>query len=130
MPNWMSDGSSGDIGARREYRAEAAIAANLLVTEGTDDGEVDVCGATDVPVGVAPQAIAEAEMGPVCREGDLLVVASEAITRGAWVKPAASGKVAAATAAAGEIICGRANEAATDDGDIVSIRWQVFQLPA
>lgn len=108
--------------------ADAAIASRwLLVKFGTDADHVDLCGATDVPIGVCtdePEAAEDATAVDLlgAAPGTTLMVASEAITAGELVFTAASGKVQDLPAGAGTYYqVGRALNAAGADGDLVEV---------
>lgn len=80
-------------------KADAAIIENLLVTTGTDEWHVAVCGSADVPLGVTLDSADAAEdpltIGILGRGPTKLLTASEAIGDGVLVYQAAGGKIAA-----------------------------------
>lgn len=127
MPHWDTDGL-----ARFSYGAEEDIAAHLIVKEGTADGDVGVCDAADKPLGVSPQAIASGDKGPVILAGIALVTMSGAITRGHYVGPAANGKGVSlgATVDNTKHALGKALEAATTDGDVISVLILPYSGPS
>ena len=101
--------------------AENALSTEYLVVKlGSAETQVDVCGATDTPIGIAQAPASAGDQVAVRVAGISKAVASAAITAGAFVKPAASGKVAA-VASAGDEIIGQALTAASGDGDIIDV---------
>lgn len=106
--------------------AEATLSKNGLVYEGSSAGGVRVCGASNIPIGVAfvegsDVAIASGDRVTIHRlaSGEpCLALAGGAITRGAAVYTAASGKVTELTATPGTYyLVGYALTAAAADGD-------------
>lgn len=79
--------------------SSAAIAVGQLLKFGADAAHVDVCGAADTPVGFALQAASGAgvdinvQLLGTARPVPLVGIASAAITHGAYLEPAASGRV-------------------------------------
>lgn len=108
-------------------KAEAAISLkHALVTQGTADDEVALCGASDIPLGVVPTTCAIDESVPVELLGGngstIVGIASEAITAGERVFAAASGKLQDLPAGAGTYYqVGIALTAAAADGDEIEI---------
>lgn len=93
--------------ARKTFLADAAISTRyLLVKSGTDAAHVALCGASDQPLGIATDEPAAAEEGVnvdllgIQTEGKILI-ASGAISAGAYVYTAANGKVQAEPATPG-----------------------------
>jgi len=89
---------------------------------------VKTTAANDQAIGVALDATsADGDLIPVailgCHPGTVQIKAGGAITKGAQI--AANGT---ATAAATDVICGVALEAATASGDIIEIAHQVGQI--
>lgn len=122
----LANVASGFQPNRLTYLADAAIGTRyLLVKIGSDASHVALCGAADVPLGVATDEPAAAEEGvsvnllgvqQECQIG----IASAAIAAGAWIVPAADGKLRTLPAGAGTYhIIGRALKAAAADGDDV-----------
>lgn len=110
--------------------AEAALSKYGVVTEGTDIGEVNVCGASGIPIGVAyiegsDESMVADDLVTVHRfaSGEpCWVIANEAITRGEAVFTAASGKVQDLPASAGTYYqVGYALTASAADGDLIQI---------
>ena len=101
-------------------KAESALSVqNLLVKQGTAADEMDVCGATDLPLGHCmdtPAVDAYADVQTFSAPGTRLGVASKAIAVGDPVYTAASGKLTD-TSATGAFYLGRALTAADADGD-------------
>lgn len=85
------------------------------------DGQVDATGDGAMADGVLLNDPAAAgRPATVCVSGFVKVKAGAAITRGDYIASDASGKAVAATTT-GDVILGTALEAATADGDIISI---------
>lgn len=109
-------------------RTDAAIATRYLLGKiGTDIGHVAVAGAADIPYGVITDEAGAAE-DPVnvfllgAGKGTTKMIASAAITAGALLEPAASGKVATKGGGAGShYVVGRALDAAAADGDVIEV---------
>ena len=105
----------------------AMTTRHLLVKGGTDEDHIDICGASDLPMGVCPDEASAAEeyvtvLLPGCAESTRLMVASEAIDAHAEVFTAANGKVQNAPSAAGTYYrVGRALKASSDDGDEIEV---------
>lgn len=98
----------------RSFIAAAAIAAAIRVKVDSS-GNAAVAGATDAAIGTTEHAVASGDPVTVkLYAPTLLATASEAITRGNQVYPAASGKIAATGTTALNLV---ALEAATADGD-------------
>lgn len=114
------------------YEAENAITAHCVVVEGTDDGECDMPGGADVGsiLGVARHAADAGAQVTIDGPGSYVpVVASGAISRGAWVSIAGtSGKVKAATLSADTSVVGKAMTTVTTDGDLVWIQVWPFTV--
>jgi hypothetical protein len=122
----IADGTHGNGVITR--KADAAISTRYLIGKiGTDAAHVDLCGASDIPLGVIEdEASAAEELVPVklfgSGQGTSLVVASAAISAGAFVVPATGGKVRTLPATTGTYyIIGRALQAAGADGDQLEI---------
>lgn len=111
---------------KKTFALEAALTSRyLLVKNGSTAGtQVDVCGATDKPLGICTDEGAIADDVSVSMlgalEGTHTVVASLAIAVGDNVYTAAGGKVTNAPAA-GAYLVGEAIEAATTNGDEIDI---------
>ena len=101
---------------------DAAITTrHLLYKVGSDVDHIAVAGATDTPLGVVADEATAAEeyvsvdlLGKGCTKR---MVASEAVSAGARVFAAASGKIATS----GSVLVGIALTAATTDGDIIEV---------
>lgn len=84
----------------------ALTARHLLVKQGTDVNEVDICGASDLPLGtctdegVATDQVNIALLGSA--DSTRLMVASESIAAGLEVYTAASGKISKLSATPGD----------------------------
>ena len=98
-----------------------------LCKVGSAAGNIAICGAADVPIGVITDE-GEADDDINVRllnsgSGTVLMVASAAIAQGALLEPAASGRVAtAATGTSGtHHLCGRALTAASGAGDVIEV---------
>jgi hypothetical protein len=112
--------------ARLTYRADAVIATRNLVGKiGSDAAHVAVCGDADIPLGmITDQAPAIDDGVSVTLFGPnnecCLGIASAQILAGAFVVPAANGKLRTLPAAAGTYwIVGRALKTAAADNDDV-----------
>lgn len=112
----------------KTYKTDAAFSSRfLLVKVGSDVDHIDVCGASDIPLGINTDSAAAAEEEVAialfgAAEGTRRVVASAAITLGDMVVAAASGKVKTLPGSAGTYyIIGRAIKAAAADGDVIEI---------
>lgn len=110
--------------------AEATLTKYGVVTEGTAAGQVNVCGASGIPIGVAyiegsDEAIAADDLVTVHRfaSGEpCWVIANEVITRGEAVFTAASGKVQDLPGSAGTYYqIGYALTASAADGDLIQL---------
>lgn len=103
----------------KAFTAGAAIGANLRVK--LTSGKLAVAGTTDVELGTLEEAsFADLDVRAVrlrTAQGTAKMVASEAISAGAAVYAAASGKVAAT----GTVRVGLALEAATANNDVIEV---------
>lgn len=84
-------------------------------------GQISVASASEAMVGVTHEAVAASGWGTVrmlSAPGTFLMLASGAITRGAQVYPAASGKIAGTGTTPLLMV---ALEAATADGDVIEV---------
>lgn len=98
----------------------------LLGTPGSASSQVDICGASDLPLGVITDEGAIGDLVNVALPGSasstVLMVASEAIAIGDSVYTAASGKVQDEPATAGTYYqVGTAVTTANSDGDILEV---------
>lgn len=108
-------------GSTRTWESGTTIAQHLRVT--LSSGELAVAGITAREVGTALQAVVDGDMCAVrlrTAPGTTKMVASEAISSGAAVYTAASGKVSD-TAASTSYYIGTALEAASGDGSIIEV---------
>ena len=104
----------------------AVTARYLLAKDGTAEGEVDVCGASDAPAGVMTDTGSAGDLINLSLIGNtattVLMVASAPITAGADVYTAAGGKVQTQPASVGTYYCvGRALTAAAADGNLLEV---------
>lgn len=91
-------------------------------------GDVEVGeGATDLLVGVLQNKPESGQAATYRFGGTTKVVASAAIAIGAWVTSTAAGK-AVTTTTDGDVVVGRALEAAAADGDIIEIQMSIQHL--
>ena len=101
--------------------AQAAMTArHLLVTQGTAAEQINICGATDIPLGTVDNIVAIDENVTVLligRGSTKKMVASGVIPIGTNVYAAASGKVAAT----GSVWVGVAMTPAATDNDILEV---------
>lgn len=113
-------------------KAAEALTAHYFVKEGTTEGDVDLCDTLgEAALGVCPDGAASGDDNVrVTYSGVELVVASAAISRGAKVTAAASGK--AVTATTGHTVNGIALSGADADGDLIAVLLvpPVFVVPA
>jgi hypothetical protein len=107
---------------------DAAITERWLLGKiGSASDRVAVCGVSDTPIGViTDEAAAAAELVNVALLGSarstVRMVASAAITQGALLEPAASGRVATLGGGAGtHHVVGRALDAASAAGDVIEV---------
>lgn len=108
--------------------ADAALAAALLVTRGTDDDHINLAGASDVPLGVIEQnnSAATGERITVLLLGvneTRVLTANGAITANSLVYGAASGKCASS----GTQCIGVAITTTTTDGDFIEVKTCIPQ---
>lgn len=111
--------------------SESALTERFLVMKkGTAAGKIDICGATDTPIGVCSDEVAAADIATVPvnlqtfnSDLTLKMVASAAIAYGDQVEPAASGRVATLVLGAGTTshIIGTALQAAAAAGDVIEV---------
>ena len=106
----------------RAFTAGAAIAKHLRVK--LSSGKLAVAGLADKEIGTLEEAsFADGDVRTVrlrTAEGTIKMVAAEAMSAGAAVYTAASGKVAD-TATATSYLVGTTLEAATADGDVIEV---------
>lgn len=103
------------------YTADGAIAYGQLVK--LANGKVKACdAATDVAIGIALDSAADGELIPIAIAGIYPNVvemkAGGAINAGAEITPEGKEQTNAGTT---ELICGRALEAATTEGDMILV---------
>jgi hypothetical protein len=112
------------------FLADQAITSRFLLAKiGAASNSIDICGATDLPIGVIDDEVAAADIAtqqinirPLNSDRTLLMQASAAITRGALLEPAAAGQVKTLTTTTGTHYCvGIALNAATNAGDLVEV---------
>jgi hypothetical protein len=107
-----------------EAGADLSAKQYYFVTQAADDGQVDPTGDGALANGVLqnkPDAAGKA--ATIATRGVSKVVAAAAITRGDTVSSDASGK--ANTVASGDYPLGKALEAATADGDVISVQLMI-----
>lgn len=129
-PRWevsnIAEGTSET--GNRSYLADAVFSArHLVVKVGSDANHVDLAGTADIALGVIDDQ-ADAIDDPVnvqllgAKRGTVKMTASAAITAGAMVVTAASGKIRTLPGTTGTYyIIGRAREAAGADGDVIEV---------
>jgi|GEM_PF-1357186 len=112
---------------------DAAITERFLLAKiGSAADRVAVAGAADIPIGViTDEAAAAADLVNVALFGSarstLRMVASGAISQGALLEPAASGRVQTLGAGAGtHHVVGRALDAASNAGDVIEVDPHYF----
>jgi hypothetical protein len=98
-------------------KADAAVATKHVFMKATATGMAAATAITDPILGVVQREGILGEVLPVMTSGVSMVVASDAIAKGAIVAPAADGKAVTATGP----YCGIALEAATAAGDIIPV---------
>ena len=108
--------------------ADAAITERFLLAKiGSASDRVAVAGAADTPIGViTDEAEATGDLVNVAllgaRGSTVRMVASGAITQGALLEPAASGRVQTLGAGVGtHHVVGRALDAASNAGDVIEV---------
>ena len=113
--------------------ADAAISERFLLGKiGSASDRIDVCGASDTPLGViTDEAEEEEDLVNVTLLGSaastLKMVASGAIAQGALLEPAASGRVQTLGVGAGtHHVVGRALDAASAAGDVIEVDPHYF----
>lgn len=114
----MSSTTQNTTGHRTFFATAAAIAPWIRVKVDSN-GQISAAAASDPWIGVTEEQVAASGAGTVnlvSTRGTILMTASGAITRGAQVFPAASGKNSASGTTALDMI---ALEAATADGDVI-----------
>lgn len=77
--------------------AAAELAANLLVTRNSTEGQIALCGAGGIPIGVTTELVASGERGEYRRPvkgAPTLVKGTTAIAVSEFVKSGANGEVA------------------------------------
>lgn len=121
----QGDGALGTESGRFTLFAESAITTRyLMVTKGTADNEIAVCGLNSIPIGVCEDEPAAGDPASVhgigLGGGSMTCVASKAIAVGDEVFTAASGKVTD-TSATNAYSVGFALTAAAADGDRLQI---------
>lgn len=121
LANAFTDGQHDD--GRIKFTLKSTLSVrNLAVKAGAATGEVLICGATDMPVGVVQDEGVDGDSITVDLLGGAsktrLGVASAAIAQFARISPAASGKLRTLPTAAGTYwVCGFAVGVAAADGD-------------
>lgn len=114
-------------------QVDAAVTERYLLAKlGSASNRVAVCGAADIPWGVMTDEAAAAGddinvflLG--CAPGTTYMVASAAISQGALLEPAASGRVATLGIGAGtHHVVGRALTAASAAGDLIEVAPMYF----
>jgi len=107
---------------------DAAITERFLLAKaGSASDRVAVCGAADTPIGViTDEAAATADLVSVALLGSagstVRMVASGAISQGALLEPAASGRIQTLGAGVGvHHVVGRALDAASNAGDVIEV---------
>lgn len=108
--------------------AGTAVAKNRLVAINASTGVADYCGLTGVPIGSSMDDVDAGELQGVrlLTAGTHELVADGAVTRGAVVFNAASGKISA-TQGTGARAVGIALVAAAADGDVICVAPLVGQ---
>ncbi len=106
---------------------ESMTASKYYIVQLSATGDIEIGeGATDLLVGVLQNKPASGEAALYRFAGTSKVVASAAIAIGAYVTSTAAGK-AVTTTTAGNVVIGRALEAAAADGDIIEIQLTNFR---
>lgn len=107
----------------KTYEADGAIGQYLRVKH-DGSGQVTLAGLTDTDIGAAERpSYAAGDNIPVrlrTAPGTCIMVASEAIAKGALLYSAASGKVSDQDGGSAVVI-GHAESAATADGDLIEV---------
>jgi hypothetical protein len=112
---------------------DAAITERFLLAKfGSASDRVAVCGTADTPMGViTDEAAAVGDLVNVallgCKSSTVRMVASAAITQGALLEPAASGRVQTLGAGVGtHHVVGKAMDAAAAAGDVIEVDPSYF----
>lgn len=111
--------TAGETLAAAQYKlVELATGSNNTV-------EI-VDGVNDMPIGIVTNNPASGEAATIIHAGITQAIAGGAITAGDLLKPTAAGKVQTATQAATDsyAVVGRALQAATGDGEIITVALQ------
>lgn len=107
---------------------EALTSKQFYIVQLDASGNVEVGeGATDLLVGVLQNEPASGEGATYRFLGTSKVVASGVVAIGDWVTSDAAGK-ATATTTDGDVVIGRALEAAGADGDIIEVQLSIQHL--
>jgi len=111
--------------------AEGALAAHLLVCDGTTPGtQVKVCTAALIPIGTVYDTVADAakvSVEPLAGASSRLMIASKAIAAGVRVYATASGKITDAVVSNAYMV-GHTLTAAAADGDELLVMPIVAQV--
>ncbi|MGE9270047.1 MAG: DUF2190 family protein [Verrucomicrobiales bacterium] len=112
------------------FSESALTVRHLLVKQGTDDNECDICGAEEKPLGPVPDIVEADDLGSDPKAVELLgiapytllMVASAAIDAGVDLYTAANGKVQELPVAAGTYYkVGSSVSSAGGDGDQIEV---------
>lgn len=109
--------------------SDSAINIGQIVTIGSDANHVAVCGALDIPAGLALTTAAGAEdpLTIATFDGAGIMIASGAILAGAWVEVDAAGKVQTLGAGSGvHQVVGLAISHASANNDPVTVEMGHF----
>lgn len=111
----------------RPAGADLSLKKNLFVKLSAGTAIVPT-SAGEATEGVLVNAPESGKAASIAQLGTVKVIASAAITAGAYVTTAVGGK-AVATTTTGHVVRGRALEAAADDGDLIEIELCLFIHP-
>lgn len=113
---------------RTGVAGEAMTTKQYYIVQLAADGDIEVAeGATDLIVGVLQNKPAAGEAALYRFLGTSKVVSDGTPTLGSWVTTDSNGK-ATPTTTDGDIVIGRALEAAASDGDIIEVQLGIQHL--
>lgn len=112
----------------KTFVADAAITAGIIAKLTTAGCDI-ATAASDLIIGVVTNNPGIGEAANVQFVGTVKVVASAAITKGAWVTATTAGK-AVTTTSDHAVVLGRALNTVTTSGDLVEVELGIFTLSA
>lgn len=119
--------SQSNMGEKTKKASEDLSSKQFYIVQMDSSGDMEVGeSATDLLLGVLQDKPESGQVGCYRHEGTSKVVASAAIAIGAYVTTTNAGK-AVTTTTQGDIVIGKALEAAATDGDIIEIQLMHFR---